>query len=340
MLSKVRVFLLSGMLMLVISLPAAAQNKVGTTAAPFLGISVGPRAQAMGSAFVAQATDVTAAYWNPGALARLQTNEFMVSHTQWLLGTNFNWIGLSLRVGNSTALGLSLTQLDYGREEIITIQEQEGTGRYWDAQDLSFGVSVAQALTNRFSIGGTFKYVNQRIWNESASAFAVDLGLLFETNFNGLRLGMNISNYGPDMRLDGDDLLQRIDIDPENNGNNETLVAKMKTEDFPLPIFFRIGVAYDLINTDINRVTLAADALHPTDNVESMNVGAEYTWRNMVALRAGWKSLFMDSPQESWSLGAGVQYELWTLGKVRIDYAYLNFKDFSDIQTFAVSYIF
>jgi len=337
---KTRNILLTMLGIWLIGLPARAQNKVGTTAAPFLGISVGPRAQAMGSAFVAQATDVTAAYWNPGALARLSGNEFMVSHTRWLLGTGFNWLGLSLNIGDGTALGLSLTQLDYGREEITTIQEQEGTGRYWDAQDLSFGVSVARALTDRFSIGGTFKYINQRIWNESASAFAVDLGLLFVTNFEGLRLGMNISNYGPDMRLDGDDLLQRIDIDPEHNGNNETLVAKMKTEDFPLPIFFRIGVAYDLINTDINRITLAADALHPTDNVESMNLGAEYTWRKTVSLRAGWKSLFMDSPQESWTLGAGFQYELWGLGKVRIDYAYLNFKDFSDIQTFAVSYIF
>ncbi len=173
-----------------------AQNKVGTTAAPFLGISIGPRAQAMGSAYVADAQDVTAAYWNPGALAQLPSGELMISRTNWLLGTNFNWLGFSMGLGSGTAVAISLTQLDYGSEQITTLEEQEGTGRFWDAQDLAFGLSVSQALTNRFSIGGTFKYITQHIWNESSSAIALDVGLLFKTNFDGMRLGINVSNYG------------------------------------------------------------------------------------------------------------------------------------------------
>ena len=201
-------------------------------------------------------------------------------------------------------------------------------------------VSVSRALTDRFSIGGSFKFINQRIWNESATGIALDVGLLFITNFDGMRLGMNISNYGTEMRLDGDDLLQRIDIDPDNNGNNETLVAKMKTEHYPLPLFFRIGIAYDLMNMEQNRLTFAADAIHPTDNVAYINFGGEYCWNNMLSLRAGYKSLFMENPQESWTLGAGIQYELWNAGKIRIDYAFIRFKDLDDPQTFAISYIF
>jgi len=317
-----------------------AQNKVGTTAAPFLGIAVGPRSQAMGGAYVADAGDVSAVYWNPGALPRIKNSGLMLSHTQWILGTSLNWLGMNINLKKGLAIGLGITQLDYGREEITTVQQQEGTGRYWDAQDVAAGFSIAQALTDRFSIGGTFKYINQRIWNESASAFAVDVGLLFITNFNGLRLGMNIANYGSEMRLDGDDLLQRIDIDPEHNGNNETLVAKMKTENFPLPLSFRIGVAYDLVNQQQNRLTMAVDALHPTDNVESMNLGTEYTWNNMFSLRAGYNSLFKKDAQESWALGAGIRYELWSGTTLRIDYAFIHLKDFDDPQTFAFSYIF
>ena len=126
----------------------------------------------------------------------------------------------------------------------------------------------------------------------------------------------------------------------QNTGNNETLVARLKTEDYPLPIFFRIGVAYDFIKTQNNRLTMALDALHPTDNVESVNVGAEYTFNEMVSLRGGYKGLFMEDPQEGLTLGGGLIYRLAGIGAVKIDYAFVTFKDLNDIQTFSFSYMF
>jgi len=62
-----------------------AQAKVGTSSSPFLGISIGPRAAAMGGAFSAVANDASSLYWNPGGIARLEKSNVMVSHTQWLL---------------------------------------------------------------------------------------------------------------------------------------------------------------------------------------------------------------------------------------------------------------
>ena len=53
--------------------PVNAQTKVGTTAAQFLGVSVGPRAIAMGGAFVAANDDATSLYWNPGAFQQAGT---------------------------------------------------------------------------------------------------------------------------------------------------------------------------------------------------------------------------------------------------------------------------
>ena len=142
---KLKIFLSAGVLFFSLNSVLFAQNKVGTTAAPFLGISVGPRAQAMGSAVVAQATDVSSIYWNPGALARIQESEFMVSRTQWLMGTNFNWVGLNINLGTGTAVGLSLTQLDYGREEITHCRNRKapdaiGTLRIWRLLSLCPGL--------------------------------------------------------------------------------------------------------------------------------------------------------------------------------------------------------
>ena len=56
-----------------------AQSKVGSTAAPFLNIAVGPRAIAMGGAFAATASDVTSLYWNPAGASRMESNSALFS---------------------------------------------------------------------------------------------------------------------------------------------------------------------------------------------------------------------------------------------------------------------
>lgn len=328
---------LSILFVVVLALQVNAQNKVGTSAAPFLGIAVGARAQALGGAFIAVAEDATAAYWNPGALAMIGRTEARISHTNWLLGTDFNWVGINIALDESNAIGLSLTQLNYGREEITTILEQEGSGRYWDALDLAVALSYSRKLTDRFALGGSLKLINSRIWNESATAFAVDFGLNYKTAVEGLNIGMSISNFGSNMRLDGEDLLKQIDIDPENNGGNQTLVARLKTEDWPLPIFFRVGVTMDLFNQEDNRLTVMADALHPTDNVESLNLGAEYAWNEQVYLRGGYKSLFQQDSEEGLTVGGGVKYRIPAFGEIGLDYAYVTFGILENLQTFDLS---
>ena len=60
--------------------PVLAQTKVGTTAAPFLGIAVGARALGMGSAFVSVADGAGAIFWNPAIL------QFYLDGIQFALG--------------------------------------------------------------------------------------------------------------------------------------------------------------------------------------------------------------------------------------------------------------
>ena len=69
------------------------QTKVGTTAANFLTIPVGPRATGMGGAFVAVGDDATSAFWNSGGLSRAVRNELTFVHTDWLVNTDLNWLG-------------------------------------------------------------------------------------------------------------------------------------------------------------------------------------------------------------------------------------------------------
>ncbi len=328
-----------------------AQTKVGTTAAQFLGIPVGMRAVAMGGAAVAQTGDVSALYWNPGALAQVPQSEFAFVNTDWLAGTSLQWMGFMLKLDNDNAFGVSFTQLDYGEEEVTTVDQPDGTGQRWTARDLAIGLTYARRLTDRFSIGGTAKYVSQSIWNESASTITFDVGLLFVTGFNDLRLGMSMSNFGGDMTLDGRDLLNTVDIDPTNPGGNKTLKGKLKTDAWPTPLFFRVGLAMDVLKAEDFTATVAADALRPSDNQLTLNAGAEITWMRMLSLRGGYKAIPFTRPdemegssqqqqQDGLTLGAGLFYEFIGVGTIEVSYTYISFGNFGNLNAIGIGFAF
>ncbi|MFI5236406.1 MAG: PorV/PorQ family protein [Ignavibacteriales bacterium] len=312
------------------------QSKIASTAAPFLNIAVSPRAISMGGAFVGTANDVSSLYWNPAGASRSEINEAMFSHTKWFADINYNWAGVMIKLGESGTLGLNLTYLDYGDIEITTLSEQDGTGQFFSAYDMSAGLTYAYNLTDRFSLGGTVKYVQQKIWNSSATAFAVDVGVLFHSDINGLRIGATITNFGSDMQMDGKDLLVQHDIDPNIYGNNDQILANLQTDAFPLPLTFRIGLAMDVLNEESHRITLAVDALHPNDNNESLNVGGEYVFENLISFRAGYKSLFLDNSEEGLTAGVGLNYNFSSDFGVRVDYAYQDFGALDYTQHFSL----
>lgn len=317
-----------------------AQSKVGTTAVPFLGISVAPRATAMGGAFTAMSGDATALYYNPGAVSRSARSHFSATHTGWLVDSQLNWVGLVINLDGINALGLSVTNLNYGEDRVTTVTQPEGTGEQWGASDLAASVSYARNLTDRFSIGGSVKYIQERIWNESASAFAVDVGLLFITQFNDMRLGMSISNFGTDMRMDGRDLLKSQDLDPDALGHNETIPSKLKTAEWPLPLLFRMGAAMDVIDSGPHRLTLAVDALRPSDNTEILNAGAEIVLQRILSVRAGYKSLFRPDSEEGATFGCGLNMGLAPGISWQFDYTYADFGLFEQIQMFSLGLVF
>ncbi len=324
-----------------------SQAKIGTTAATFLEIPVGPRATAMGSSFTSIANDVTASFWNPGGLSRLTRNEFAASYTDWLVDTKMNWFGVAVKLDEDNAFALSFDQLDYGDEEVTTPEQPNGTGERWNAQDLAVSVSYARNLTDRFSIGGSVKYISQKIWNETATAFALDVGLLFYTQLPGFRIGMNISNFGTELKLDGKDLLLAADIDPANSGNNGNISSQLETESWPLPLVFSVGVSYDVISNEEWLITAATDAVIPNNETSYANAGAEIIWNKMISLRGGYKGFnfaFQDKKylnngnvfEETYSVGAGIQYDFGGFF-AKFDYSYSDFGIFSEISRFSLS---
>ena len=263
----------------------------------------------------------------------------MFSNAGWLVDTNVNLLAGVMKLNQSNAIGLFFTQLDYGEEEITDLYNQTGTDLYWKASDLVTGISYARNLTNRFSMGGTLKYISQRIHNESASTVALDVGLLYQSLSEAFRIGMSISNFGSDMTMDGKDLFKKIDLDTDNGGHNETIVAKLKTDAWPLPLFFRVGISSDVLKTDNMRLTIASDFFMPSDDVESVNFGMEAGFLERVFLRAGYKSIGNADSEEGLALGIGAKTYVSGFGIV-IDYAVQDFGKFGYIPHWGLSLSF
>ncbi len=325
---------------LLIASISTSQSKVGTSAATFLGMPVGARAIGLGSAYVAMSSDASSIYYNPGAMSYSSVSQAVVSHTNWLVDTQYDWAGVVINMDGTNAVGVSITQLNYGEDIVTTEAQQNGTGETWTASDLAIALSYSRKLTDRFSIGGTGKYIQQKIWNSTASSVAVDVGLIYNTGFNGLKIGMSISNFGSDMRMDGKDLYRQIDLDPASSGTNKTIVSRLKTDDWPLPLIFRAGISMDALSSEDIRLTVAADALRLSDNNESVNIGGELAWKETFFVRGGKRALFLEDGIENYSLGGGLRYELTAVNAVSVDYGYQNLKVFGGIQTFELGFTF
>lgn len=329
--------------LIMVVLPASAQNvtKVGTTAAPFLNIGVGARAIAMGGAYVSMANDATAMFWNPGAMALVTNHEAVFNHSEWIADINFDYAGIVIALGAIGNVGLNATFLTMDEMERTTTLYPEGTGQKFNAGSYAMGVTYARSLTDRFSIGFNVKYIHEYILNSSASGIALDIGTVFITQFRGLRIGANISNFGTKMQMEGRDVLVQHDIDPLRAGSNERINADLATGRFDLPLHLRVGISYDLLqDVERNELWLAVDAVHPSDNVESVNVGAEYVFNDMFAFRGGYAALFSKDSEQGMTLGAGLKYTIIGNFGLKLDYAYESFGRFNNIQKFTIALAF
>jgi Uncharacterised protein family (UPF0164) len=339
---KKNILIIAFIFLMVQSIGFSQVTKTGTTAAKFLSVGIGPRANAMGGAFSSVVNDASALYWNPAGVADLTQNEAMFTYTSLFkdLDINLNYIAVVIPAEDIGTFGLSVTALDYGEMDVTTELYPEGTGERFSASSYAFGLSYARNITEWFAAGMTVKYITEGIFNSTANGVAFDVGTLFKTPFWGIKFATIISNYGSKMQMTGEDLLIRYDSDPNSEGNNETVDAYYKTDYFELPLKLQIGISKDLEFFDGQRLTLAIDATHPNDNAESVNIGGELSFiDNLIFLRGGYKALFLDDNQEGLTLGAGLNYVLGVFA-FGFDYSYQEFEFLSYTHSFGVSFKF
>lgn len=317
-------------------------SKAGTTAASFLEIPVGANAIGMGGAFVSLTSDASSLYWNPAGSASIEKYEAILSHTNWIADTRFDYAALIIPLGEFGNVGFSFTSFSMDDMKVRTVEKPDGTGEYFSAGDIAIGISYARNLSDRFSIGFTGKYIQQTIWHMSASAFALDAGTKFKTDlFGGMIIGATIFNFGTPMHMTGRDTRYFISVDPTKLGTNDQIPTNIETDSWDLPLTFQIGISTNAVKTDDYRLTIAADAIHPNNEYESMNFGVEAAYKEFIFLRGGFHNAFLKDAEGGLSLGIGINSKLILSNTFfRFDYAYRDFGRLQTVHTFSIGMAF
>lgn len=327
---------LTMLLLLVVGSVHAEFAKVGSAGAQFLKVGVGPRYEAMGNAAVAMVDDIYAAYWNPAGLAELENIAIGFTNVDYALDISLNYFAIGKYFEDVGTFALSATVLSMGDQEITTFEQQDGTGDYYTSTSFAVGISYARQLTNRFSFGGTVKYVGERIHNTTANGFGLDFGTMLYTGYRSLRLGMAISNLGSEMKFSGSDLNVGYD-GLSGEGANSVVGAELKTSPYNLPMVFRVGVAYDINMGPKSMLTLSSELKHPNDNVQQGSLGAEFGYSEKFFLRGGYK---LNYDEETFSMGGGLKTSITSTTRMFIDYSWQDFGRLESTQRFSLGFTF
>ncbi len=334
-----KIVIIATVLLLCGTVSAGEFSKVGTAGAQFLKIGVGSRYTAMGEASVASSGDIYSMYWNPAGLVQIGDNELAFSHVSYVTDISLNYIAYARTFEDIGVFGASATVLSMGDQEITrtAMEDQNGTGEMYSASSYAFQLTYARYLTTQFSFGGSFKFVGEEIYREKASGFAFDFGTLLYTGFRSLRIGMSISNMGPEMKFDGPDLDVAYDPSDGGNENQDEFNSRLKVEAYDLPMTFRIGMAYDIAFGPESNLMMSVEAKHPNDNEQQGAIGAEYDWQKKFFLRGGYKFNYVE---QGLSFGGGLKTPLGEETELSLDYAWVDYGRFESVHRFSASVSF
>lgn len=256
----------------------------GTTGAQFLGIGVGARACGMGEAYGAIADDPSAIYWNPAGLSQIKSRELILCQNFWFLDMSHQYLAgvFSNSIGY---FGVSFYYSSSG--DIPRIENFLKVGKY-SAYDAALSLAYANEVGKFLSFGVAGKYILEKIEDESASSFALDLGLLYKSlRLPGLRLALALQNMGPKI--------------------------KFIEEGDRLPLNLKIAAAY--LRGDFS---FASELDKTIDSDPLFGLGGEYVILRTLALRAGYNT------GNSFSLGLGISWRNFALGYAFVPYEDLD----------------
>ena len=329
----------------------------GSTADEFLMLAPSARGAALGGAFAALVTDVSAAYYNPAGLSQMDHAGIMASTMNYVAGTKYTWAAVGLPFsGGSRAIGVSVSNFGFSGQPVYTVEDPTGlSGEVYSVSQTAVGLTYSQQFSDRFAAGLTAKLVNDQLGRTTGTAVAVDFGTSFHAMIGGrpIRASFVVQNLGTTVKQTGEALdvtFTRPAPSGEQDVPQEPASAQLTTKAWALPVIFRVGVAYDVFETTAGRLSVLGEFTQPNNNQPGFNLGGEYhlalgSSGFAVAGRASvtyWPDNSLGAPDASSanyagfasaaggtslyraSYGGGVYYHPGSGFGVGVDYAYRN----------------
>lgn len=304
---------------------AHAQDRVITTAVPFLLVSADARAAGMADVGVATSTDVFSQQWNPAKYAfAIDKQGFSISYTPYLTDLandiSLGQITYYNKISERSAFATSLRYFGFGDIELRETGDPTEVPRTVAPNEFALDGSYSLKLSETFSMAVAGRYIRSNLKvvtdNGDASAansFAIDVAGFYQSEemayseFNGRwRAGFNIQNLGPKISYDNDEFSTNF-----------------------LPANLKIGTGFDFILDDYNKVAVNLEfnkLLVPTPQNPDLNgdgtITSEERSQNLDNYRSiGWVSgifkSFGDAPngfseelkEFTYALGAEYSYQ-------------------------------
>ncbi|MGD0339721.1 MAG: PorV/PorQ family protein [Bacteroidota bacterium] len=264
-------------------IPSIILAQSGTSGAAFMKIGLSPRAGGMGEAYVAVADDAGGIYYNPAGILLNKSPQIELAHRAWIDDIQSQSLSATLP-WDDIALGLNITTTTVPNIEIRTRPgDPEGT---FTSRNFTLGGSIAYRIMESVTIGGTAKYVFEKIFVDEWSGVGIDLGIHYRTPVDGLALGVSLLNLG------------------SMSGTN--------TPSINLPTMLRGGAAYKFpVDVIRSEVAFAADAVQLTrDRIFHSYIGGEIVFDRTIALRLGYQTGF---DFRNITAGVGIRYRSFAL---------------------------
>ncbi|MEW5700828.1 MAG: PorV/PorQ family protein [Candidatus Zixiibacteriota bacterium] len=280
-------------------------------------------------AIVAEGGDVWFVTDNRVVVYQHPHKEISFMHVNWLpefnLDLYYEYLTYVANIEGIGTVGAAITFLSYG--EIIRTDELGNVGNPFHSFDGALSLSYGTRLNPNLAAGLSAKIIYSRLADQgagaeigsgSATAFAMDAGLLYRTPWRRLTLGAALTNVGPNISY----------IDAQQSD--------------PLPRNLALGFAYRIWDSPYNRLTIIGEANKELVDLTSstseevkqtvFNGGAEYWYGSFVALRGGY-IYDQDGEIKTATLGAGLSYQ-----RFEMDVAYIpSNKDLPLANTLRVS---
>ena len=328
---------------------ASSITRVATRGANFLGIGVGARALALGGAFVANAGDLSALYWNVAGLGDVQTASGFASYEKMYgnsgLSNTFVAAGLPAFGG---VFGLSFNAFSSGDMTRTTEFYPEGddptAGSLVSWNATAIGLHYARPFTDRLTFGLTVKRADEGVDFARATYWGGDAGIRFRSGLLGTTLGFSVANLGTTGRMRGSAIERRLN--PSNDPqfpSNRPLEIDLRPERMQMPTMLRFGTQTEIVGGPESvfgprlgadhGLSVLADVSDAIDTGIMPAMAAEYGFRRRFFLRGGGRLLNDDRRAQgtgiSYTAGAGINVPIAGRRFV-LDFAWRNFGELND----------